>query len=127
MRYINVENGVVTEVRVTNTRRIDGWIAHETAKVGDLYADGILTPVIPVPQEVTRRQARQALLLAGLLSDVQPAIDAIPDATQRALIQIEWEDSQVFERHRPALLLMAGALGLDGAALDQLFITAGAL
>lgn len=40
-----------------------------------------------VPASVTRRQAKQALLLNGLLANVQPAIDAIPDATQRAMIQ----------------------------------------
>lgn len=80
-----------------------------------------------VPPKVTRRQARQALLLAGLLDDVQPAIDAIPDPVQRGLAQIEWDDSQEFDRHRPLLIQLAGALGLDGEALDNLFIQAGAL
>lgn len=97
---------------------------------GDSVIGGVLVPasaVQPVPQAVTRRQAKQALLLAGLLADIQPAIDAIPDATQRALIQIEWDDSQVFERDRPALIALAGALGLDGNDLDGLFRTASAL
>lgn len=80
-----------------------------------------------VPPKVTRRQARQALLLAGLLDDVQPAIDAIPDPVQRGLAQIEWDDSQEFERHRPLLIQLAGALGLDGEALDGLFIQAAGL
>ena len=35
-----------------------------------------------VPRSVTRRQARQALLLAGLLDNVQPAINAIPEDDQ---------------------------------------------
>lgn len=77
-----------------------------------------------VPASVTRRQAKQALLLNGLLGNVQPAIDAIPDATQRAMIQIEWDDSQVFERERPALIALGSALGLTGAQLDALFIGA---
>ena len=81
----------------------------------------------PVPQSVTRRQARQALLLAGLLDNVQPAIDAIEDPTQRGLMQIEWADSQEFQRHRPALLGLAAALGLTSAQIDQLFITAASL
>lgn len=80
-----------------------------------------------VPASVTRRQARQALLLAGLLDDVQPAIDAIPDPQQRGLAQIEWDDSQEFERHRPLLIQLAGALGLDGEALDGLFVQAAGL
>lgn len=83
--------------------------------------------VAAVPKSVTRRQAKQALLLAGLLGNVQPALDAIPDATQRGLMQLEWDESLEFERNRPSLLALAAGLGLDGAALDQLFITAAAL
>jgi hypothetical protein len=83
--------------------------------------------VASVPKSVTRRQAKQALLLAGLLGNVQPALDAIPDATQRGLMQLEWDESLEFERSRPSLIAIGGALGLDGAALDQLFITAAAL
>lgn len=97
---------------------------------GDSVIGGVLVPasaVQPVPQAVTRRQAKQALLLAGLLDDVQPAIDAIPEATQRGLIQIEWDDSQVFERDRPALIALATALGLDSDDLDDMFRTASAL
>lgn len=81
----------------------------------------------PVPQSVTRRQARQALLLHGLLENVDPLIAAIPDATQRGLAQIEWGDSQDFERNRPLLILIGTALGLDSAGLDALFIQAAAL
>ena len=80
-----------------------------------------------VPASVTRRQAKQALLLNGLLANVQPAIDAIPDATQRAMIQIEWDDSQVFERDRPALIALGSALGLTSVQLDDLFIGAAQL
>lgn len=77
-----------------------------------------------VPAKVTRRQARQALLIAGLLDDVQPAINAIADPMQRGLAQIEWDDAQEFERHRPLLIQLATALGLDDEALDNLFIQA---
>lgn len=86
-----------------------------------------LTEPAPVPQSVTRRQAKQALLLAGVLAQVQPAIDAIADPTTQAMVQIEWDDSQTFERNRPALIALAGALGMDGEALDQLFTTAAGL
>lgn len=84
-------------------------------------------PPVEVPQRVTRRQARQALLLNSKLSLVQPAIDAIEDATQRAMMQIEWDDSQEFERHRPSLIAIGAALGLDDAAIDALFVQAAAL
>ena len=84
-------------------------------------------PAPVVPESVTRRQAKQALALNGLLSSVQPALDAIPDATQRTLMQIEWDDSQVFERHRPSLIALATALGLSSAQFDALFTQAAAL
>jgi len=80
-----------------------------------------------VPQSVTRRQARQALLLAGLLDNVQPAIDSIADPVQRSMAQIEWDDSQQFERKRPLLISLAAALGLGEEALDNLFIQAAQL
>lgn len=86
-----------------------------------------LTYPEPCPQSVTRRQAKQALLMAGLLDKVQPAIDAIQNPSMRAMVQIEWDDSQVFERNRPALVALAGALGMDSDALDRLFTTAAEL
>ncbi|MYM34947.1 hypothetical protein GTP38_11425 [Duganella sp. FT94W] len=80
-----------------------------------------------VPQKVTRRQARQSLLLAGLLEAVQPTIDAIADPVRRGLAQIEWDDSLEFERRHPLVMNVGVALGLDDAALDALFIQAAAL
>lgn len=77
-----------------------------------------------VPQVVTRRQARQALLLADKLHLVQPAIDAIADPLQRGMVQIEWDDSQTFERQRPTLITLATALGMDDTELDALFTAA---
>lgn len=78
----------------------------------------------PIPQSVTRRQAKEALRQSGKLALVQPAIDAIADADERAKMQIEWDESQEFERNRPSLIAMATAIGLDSAGIDQLFILA---
>lgn len=80
-----------------------------------------------VPQVVTRRQARQALLIAGKLSQVQPAIDAIADPLQRGMVQIEWDDSQTFDRQRLTLIALATAIGLDDDELDALFTHAATL
>jgi hypothetical protein len=87
--------------------------------------DAALPP--SAPQIVTRRQAKVALLLAGKLSLVQPAIDAIADPTQRGLMQIEWDEAAEFDRHRPSVIQMAQAIGLTDADIDQLFITAATL
>jgi hypothetical protein len=89
-------------------------------------------PPAPIPSRVTRRQARQALLLAGLLDDVPEAIaqldDGTPEGNQKMrLAQIEWEDSLEFERARPLVIEIGMAVGLDADKLDALFVTAAGL
>ena len=85
-------------------------------------------PVAPaVPQAVTRRQAKQALLINSKLSLVQPAIDAIADAAQKAMIQIEWDDSQEFQRERASVIAIGSAIGLSSSQLDDLFVLAATL
>lgn len=80
----------------------------------------------PVPTVVSRRQARQAMIAAGIsFASVQAAIDAIADPIDRAMMQSEWDDSNQFERDRPQLIQLASVLGLDAAALDALFTDAG--
>lgn len=105
----------------------DEFIAPGLVEITQAEADALRYQPPAIPQSVTRRQARQALLLAGKLNLVQPAIDAIPDATQRAMMQIEWGDSQEFERNRPSLIAIGGAIGLDAAGIDALFVQAAAL
>lgn len=101
--------------------------------IGDTYdaLAGTFTPppaaAPTIPQSVTRRQAKQALLLQGLLANVQPAINAILDVQQRGLMQIEWDDSQEFVRSRQSLIQIGAAIGLDAAGLDALFVQAGGL
>lgn len=93
-------------------------------EIAQVQADRVAAAVLPVPKKVTRRQARQALLLRGYLDQVPVAIAAIPDVMQRRLAEIEWEDSQEFERHRPLVISIGTAMGMD---LDELFIFAGTL
>lgn len=84
-------------------------------------------PTPPVPQTVPMRQARLALLAAGLLDDVDAAIAAIPDEMQRRAAQIEWEFASDVVRDSSLVALLGQALGLDDAGLDGLFIEAGNL
>jgi hypothetical protein len=110
---------------------VDGVVRDATPdEVAEIEARSATAP--PVPAAVTRRQARQALLLKGVLDDVPVAIAALDDGTPEGnqkmrLAQIEWEDSLEFERARPLVIEIAGAIGLDAAALDQLFVTAAGL
>lgn len=106
----------------------DAMTPEQIGAVEAVYAAHDPAPVTVVPQEVSRRQARQAMREAGIsFAAVQAAIDAIADPLQRDLMQIEWEDSQVFQRRRPQLVALAVQLGLDDAALDALFVQAGRL
>lgn len=80
----------------------------------------------PVPAEVTMRQARLALLGAGLLAGVTAAIDALPEPTRTAA-RIEWEYSTTVQRHRGIVQQLGASLGMSSAQLDALFIAAAAI
>lgn len=79
-----------------------------------------------VPQVVTMRQARLALLAADLLDRVGPAIGALPEAQRRAAL-IEWEYSTTVSRTSALTAQLAAVLDLDSADLDSLFEVAAAL
>jgi len=76
-----------------------------------------------IPQVVTMRQARLALLGAGLLSAVSAAINSLP-SPQKEAASIEWEYSQTVERNRGFVLTLGAALGLTDLQLDNLFALA---
>lgn len=78
------------------------------------------------PKVVTMRQARLALLGAGLLDSVSTAIGALPSPAKEAA-QIEWEYSQEVQRHNGFVSQLAPILGLTAAQLDGLFIAAASL
>ena len=85
-------------------------------------------PIVPVvPQSVTMRQARLALLRAGLLDGVAAAIAAIPDPVQRKAAEIEWEYAQTVDRNSPFTQQMAAGLSLTAEQLDALFTQAAGL
>ena len=76
---------------------------------------------VPVTTTLTMKQARLALLSAGYLDNV---ILGVSQMSREA--QIIWEFADTVQRSDPLTQALAGALGLDEAALDELF-TAGAL
>ena len=95
--------------------------------IGSATIDEYVAPPPPgpvVPQEVTSRQAHAALILRGYDTLIDQYIDAIADPVDRKLTRNEYEQSAVFERHRPLVLEIGAALSLD---LDELFIYAASL
>jgi hypothetical protein len=79
-----------------------------------------------VPQQVTMRQARLALLGAGKLAAVNAAINALPEPQKSAAL-ITWDYSSVVQRHNGLIPSMAAALGMTEAQIDALFKAAAAL
>lgn len=128
---------IIDAGRVTNIIEADaefaasiGAIDATGAAIGDLWDGEAFTPPAPpapeVPQAVTMRQARLALLGAGLLSSVNTAVASMPGAQGEAA-RIEWEFSSEVRRTQPLVLAMGPMLGLTDAQLDALFVAAAAL
>jgi hypothetical protein len=83
-------------------------------------------PETIVPSSVTMRQARLALLAAGLLDTIETAIAALPGMEGEAA-RIEWEYATTIERANPLFSALTAQLGIPNEQLDQLFITAAGL
>lgn len=83
-------------------------------------------PSDPVPKVVTMRQARLALLGAGLLTQVNTAVANMPGAEGDAA-RITWEFAGDVQRSDALLAQLANALNLSTAQLDDLFRTAATL
>jgi len=79
-----------------------------------------------VPSVVSMRQAQLALFQSGLLSNIQPIIDAMPEP-QKTIANIEWNKASEVHRCEGFAINMAGLLGLTDSQLDDLFILAGTL
>ena len=130
-----VQNGIVTDIA-----RVDPYTIFQPAyaalfidapddvQPGWLYDGGTFTapPVQPatVPQSVTMRQARLALLAVGKLDTINAVIAGIEPAAQRQAIQIEWEYAQTVDRNSQWVAGLAPALALTEADLDSLFVFA---
>lgn len=132
--WLKIEGGIVTQGIVMRDEQdmthiaalgLDGhWVQSDTAGIGWAYAGGVFTqPVAPavVPQTITRRQGRLALLQAGKLD----AAEAIVKAGGLAA-QIEYE-AATWERGDAYLQQIWALLGGSDKELDDLFILAASL
>lgn len=104
-----------------------GWLRNASA--AELKAAGIsvreMPDPVPPPQPkpvavVTMRQARLALLDAGLLQPINDAVKAAGDAAQ-----IEWEYASEIRRDSPLITQLAVGLKLSDEQIDDLFTKAG--
>jgi len=79
-----------------------------------------------IPQSVSMRQIRLALLKAGKLDSVNTMIAAKIGLGGRST-QIEWEYAPELQRASPLAADLGTALSMDRAALDALFVVASGL
>lgn len=131
MRYAIIIDGTVVNV-IEAEAAFAGYyaalaggtaVATDVGCPGDAFADDTFTPPAPavvVPAEVTMRQARLALLGAGLLDDIETAINAMSEPAKSAA-RIEWDYSNTLRRDHPLVATLGAGLGLTGEQLDALF------
>ena len=122
----------IAKIADSNFAESQGWIVSDKAKIGDSYdakTGTFTTPPPapePIPTSISPRQARLALLQAGLLSQVDTAINSL-ESPAKEQAQIEWEYATSIERSSEWINQLGGALGLDDAGIDDLFKTASTL
>ena len=132
MRYAEIdESGIVIRVAVADDDPLPGWIEDPDSRAveGGVWDGAQFWPPVPtpvVPSSVTMRQARLTLLGAGLLDDIDVAINSLP-SPQKEAARIEWEYSQEVQRHNGFVSVLVPILGLTEAQTDALFITAAGL
>ncbi len=136
MAYAFIQNNTIVEVVANNPYMI--FVQHyaekfvevpDSCKTGDVFLnDEWVTPVPPqyIPKEITMRQARLALLDAGLLGNVQAAINSLPEP-DKTKAQIEWDYSNSLQRNNSFVSVLGTALGLSEQDIDNLFVQASAL
>jgi hypothetical protein len=117
---------------VSTIRRADGAYVPRDVLNSDYQeylaytkAGGLTDPYVKpvdVVTSVTPRQARLALLGAGLLDKVEAAVTAAGGPAR-----ITWDHAGTIERSDPLMLSLGAALNLTSVQIDALFVTASTL
>lgn len=132
MRWALIDSGrVANVVEQDDEPQIGGqWVRWDLLDFevidGGGFAPAPSPPAPPVVPTISKRQARRALLAAGLLDDVEDALDLLPEP-QRGAVRIDYEDATEWRRDWPTLLAMQAALGWTDTEVDALFAAAAAL
>lgn len=96
--------------------QVDGVLGVYSQADWETMRDDEMRARNPAPQQVAMRQARLALLSAGLLDDVEVVIAAAGRAAQ-----LEWEYAAVVDRSNPAVAAVQQQQGMTDAQIDDLF------
>lgn len=101
---------------------VDGWYWFENLDAAIAAFAAKSKPI----NTVTLRQAKLALLQAGLLSQVDSVIAALTGPEGDAA-RIEWQYANDVDRNSPLVQSLGTALNLTNEQLDELFATASTL
>lgn len=97
-------------IREESGRYVQGWVV-------------VPAPAPEIPASVTMRQARLAMLGAGILSQVDALIAAMPgDEGESA--RIDWNHARDVKRDWPLIGALLPQMGLTEQQIDDLFIYA---
>ena len=126
MKYYKDENNQVYAFEADSSQ--DAFIPESLVEITEIEADALRVQQTPIyiPTVVSMRQARLALLDAGLLATVNDAVAAMTGNPGEAA-RIEWEYATEVRRDSPLVDALSAALSLDAETLDSLFTTAASL
>lgn len=81
----------------------------------------LAAPTALVPELVTARQLRLAILMSGM--SLQTVADAIAtlESPHREIAEVEWEYATTVERNNPLVDMVAAANGLSSEQIDSFF------
>ncbi len=83
-------------------------------------------PPAPVPGEIANWRAKAVLELAGLLTAVGPALDAMPEPARTVALHA-WNGGAALARNGPTVVALAPVLDLTDSQVDDMFRQAAAL
>lgn len=119
-----IENAILADPAVFPAPDGCSIVASEIGNIGDLFANGVVTPAPPppvaVPATVAMWQAKAALQGAGLLDKANGAVVA----SGSSVLEAFWSGAASIDRASPTLASIAAVLGLSDAQVDALFIAA---
>ena len=110
------------------------YVLIESTEIGDIDAcifDDDLNIIVDADRaailkrqqlsSLTRRQFKLALLENGLLETIEQMIGAIEDPSLKSRIQIEYSESERFERTNDSVQYMLGVLNLSSDKVDEMW------
>jgi hypothetical protein len=100
----------------------------EDEELVDFIPDNEVTEIKIVPETVTRRQLRQALILSDFdLTIIDSFINSVEDEKERLILDNYWNASTEFERNHPILIDFSNKLNFTTEQINDLFILANTL